>query len=297
MHMSSYRIPARDLALTLVICIVWGGNFIAGANGMQYFSPFLFMIFRFALVLLVLFPFIRRPPPDQWLRLISVCLLIGGLHFTLMFWALGRSEDVSSVAIVQQTYIPIAVLLAIFLMRESPGWKTLTATFLAFIGVLVIGFDPLVLRQIDVLAITLISALFQALGSIYQRGIRGIGVLNFQAWTAIIGLPVLLVSSLVTETSQLEMIRTAPWQAWASVAYSALAASLVGHGLFFYLVQRHPVTALMPYLQLTPVLAMVFGILIWGDRPGPRLLIGGALVILGILLITLRARSKTILKS
>ncbi|MFC1690323.1 hypothetical protein ACFL07_11830, partial [Pseudomonadota bacterium] len=47
--MSAYRIPPRDLALVLVICTVWAGNFIAGANGMQHFSPFLFMIFRFAL--------------------------------------------------------------------------------------------------------------------------------------------------------------------------------------------------------------------------------------------------------
>ena len=291
--MSSYRIPPRDLALILVICTVWAGNFIAGAIGMQHFSPFLFMIFRFALVLMVVFPFIRRPPPGQWLRLLSVCLLIGGLHFTLMFLALSRSADVSSVAIVQQTYIPFAVVLAILLMNERPGWKTLAATFLAFAGVLTIGFDPLVFRQIDVLALSLVSALFHALGSIFQRGIRGVGVLNFQAWTAIITLPVLLLSSLILEEGQLDMIRTAPWQTWAAVAYSALAASLVGHGLFFFLVQRHPVTAVLPYLQLTPVLAVAFGILIWGDRPGPRLLAGGALVILGILLITLRARSKT----
>jgi drug/metabolite transporter (DMT)-like permease len=37
--------------------------------------------------------------------------------------------------------------------------------------------------------------------------------------------------------------------------------------------------------------------MIWGDRPGPRLLAGSALVILGILLITLRARSKTRFKA
>ncbi len=291
--MSAYRIPPRDLLLILVICTVWAGNFIAGASGLRHFSPFLFMIFRFALVLLVVFPFIRLPPRGQWFRLLGVCFLIGGLHFTLMFWALSRSADVSSIAIVQQMYIPFAVVLAIVLMRERPGWKTLTATLLAFAGVLVIGFDPLVLNQVDVLAITLASALLHALGSIYQRGIRGVSVLNFQAWTAIVGLPILLVSSLITETGQFEMVRTAPWQAWASIAYSALAASLVGHGLFFFLVQRHPVTAVLPYLQLTPVLAIAFGIFIWGDRPGPRLLAGAVLVILGILLITLRARSKT----
>jgi O-acetylserine/cysteine efflux transporter len=294
--MSSYSMPPRDLVLILVICTVWAGNFIAGSVGMLHFSPFLFMIMRFALLLLILLPFLRRPPPGQWPRLISVCLLIGGLHFTLMFWALSRSEDVSTVAIIQQTYIPMAVLLAIFLMREKVGWKTLAATFLAFLGVLVVGFDPLVVRQTDVLAITLASALFQALGSIYQRGIRGIGVLNFQAWTAVIALPVLLAATLLTEQGQLEMIKTAQWQNWAAVVYSTVMASMVGHGLFFYLVQRHPVTSVMPYLQLTPVLAVVFGVLIWGDRPGPRLLYGGAMVILGILFITLRARDKAVRK-
>jgi O-acetylserine/cysteine efflux transporter len=40
------------------------------------------------------------------------------------------------------------------------------------------------------------------------------------------------------------------------------------------------------------VLAVVFGILVWGDRPGWRLLVGGALVLAGILAITLRALHK-----
>jgi O-acetylserine/cysteine efflux transporter len=284
--------PLRDLALVLVICVVWAGNFIAAAQGMQHFSPFLFMILRFGLVLLVVAPFLRLPPPGQWLRLIGVCLSMGGLHFALMFWALARSADVSSVAIVQQTYIPMAVLLAMLLLAEKVGWRTLAAVFVAFLGVLLIGFDPLVLRQTDVLLITLLSALFQALASIYQRGIRGVGVLNFQAWTAVITLPLLIAVSLLLEQDQLAALHGARWEHWSSVIYSALLASLVGHGLFFFLVQRHPVSSVMPYLQLTPVLAVVFGILVWGDRPGWRLLAGGTLVIVGILLITLRARSK-----
>jgi len=284
--------PLRDLMLILVICVVWAGNFIAAAQGMQHFSPFLFMILRFGVVLGLLAPFLRRPPPGQWPRLIGVCLAIGGLHFALLFWALARSADVSSVAIVQQTYIPISVLLAMALMHERVGWKTLAAVMVAFLGVLVVGFDPLVLQQTDVLVLALASALFQALGSIYQRGLRGIGVLSFQAWTAVIALPVLLAATLVFEQGQLETIRSAQWQHWAAVAYSAVLASIVGHGLFFFLVQRHPVSSVMPYLQLTPVLAVAFGVLVWGDRPGARLLLGGALVIAGILFITLRARQR-----
>jgi O-acetylserine/cysteine efflux transporter len=152
----------------------------------------------------------------------------------------------------------------------------------------------MVLGQPDVLAITLISAMFQALGSIYQRGIKGVGVLSYQAWTAVIALPVLILASVLTEQNQIEIVRSAELTDWLNILYSALIASIVGHGLFFWLVQRHPVSAVMPYLQLTPVFGVIFGILIWGDRPGWRLYIGGAVVVLGILIITLRARKKNI---
>ena len=43
-----------------------------------------------------------------------------------------------------------------------------------------------------------------------------------------------------------------------------------------------------------PLFGIVFGILVWGDRPGWRLYVGGAVVLLGILIITLRARKKTV---
>ena len=213
--------PVRHLGLLVLVCLAWAFNFTAGAQGMRHFSPLLFMIFRFALLLLVVLPFLRKPPAGQWLRLTGVCLSIGALHFTIMFWALARSGDVSSVAIVQQTYIPMAVLLAMVLLRERVGWQSLSATFIAFIGVMVIGFDPLVLGQLDVLALALLSALFQALGSIYMRGIHGMPVLSFQGWTAIISMPILILASLLLEQGQLSAMRSAEWSHWASVVYSS----------------------------------------------------------------------------
>jgi O-acetylserine/cysteine efflux transporter len=116
----------NHLALILLVCLAWSFNFTEGAKGMQHFSPLLFMILRFTLLLLAVFPFLRLPPRTQWFRLVTVCLLIGALHFTVMFWALARSADVSSVAIVQQTYIPMAVVLAVLLLGEKlaggPSW-------------------------------------------------------------------------------------------------------------------------------------------------------------------------------
>ncbi len=284
--------PLRHLVLVVLVCLAWSFNFTAGASGMRQFSPLLFMILRFAIVLLVVLPFLRLPPPGQWLRLVTVCLLIGALHFTVLFWALARSSDVSSVAILQQTFIPMSVILAIAFLGERIGWRSMLAIFFAFLGVMVIGFDPMVLTQVDVLGLALLSALFQALGSITMRGIHGVSVLSVLAWTALICLPFLLLLSLILEQGQIAAIVSASWIHWSSVLFSALVASLVGHGLFYFLVQRHPVTTVMPYLLLTPLFAVLFGVLVWGDRPGWRLLLGGAMLLLGIFVITLRARQK-----
>jgi O-acetylserine/cysteine efflux transporter len=284
--------PLRDLLLILLVCLVWAFNFVVAAEGMQYFSPFVFMTLRFALVLLVLLPFLRLPPRGQWGRLVFVCLCIGALHFTTLFWAISRSHDLSSIIITQQTYIPMAVILAMVALGEKVGWRTLSAIAVAFSGVVVLSFDPLMLDQLDILAIALLSALFQAMGSVFMRGVKGIGVFSFQAWTALISLPVMLLASFVLETGQVQMMASAPWLGWATVAYTGLVASIVGHGVFFALVQRHPVSSIMPYLLLTPLTAVIFGVLLWGDRPGWRLLVGGALVLSGIFVVTIRAMHK-----
>ncbi len=80
--------------------------------------------------------------------------------------------------------------------------------------------------------------------------------------------------------------------AWVGVAYAAIFASALGHGLFYWLVQRYPVSQVTPYLLITPVFAVALGIAFWGDRPGPRLWLGGAMVLGGVLAIALRARTK-----
>jgi len=224
--------------------------------------------------------------------MIFVCLCIGALHFATLFWALGHSEDVASIVITQQTYIPMAVIIAIVALGERVGWRSLTAIAVAFSGVLVLSFDPLILTQWHILGFALLSALFQALGSVFTRSIRGVGVFSFQAWTAVISLPVLLLASFFLDAGQLEMVRTADWLDWGCILYSAVIASILGHGLYFVLVQRHPVSAIMPYLLMTPLLGVIFGVVVWGDRPGIRLLIGGALVLAGIFVVTLRARKK-----
>ena len=282
----------RDLSLIVLVCLIWGFNFIAAAQGMQHFSPLVFMTLRFLTVLVVMLPFLRLPTVGQWGRLIFVCLAIGAVHFTTLFWAISRSSDLTSIAIIQQTYIPISVLLAISFLGEQVGWRTMVAIAVSFSGLVVLSFDPLIFSQLDVLLMALFASVAQDLGSVFMRGIKGVGALYFQAWTALLSLPVLIIASLLLEGGQLAAIQTADWLDWTSVAYSGLFSSIVGYGLFFILVQRHPVSSIMPYMLLMPLFAILFGVLIWGDRPGLKLLLGGSLVLAGILFISLQQRAR-----
>jgi O-acetylserine/cysteine efflux transporter len=88
-------------------------------------------------------------------------------------------------------------------------------------------------------------------------------------------------------------MRAASATAWFGVAYAAVVASLLGHGLYYRLVQRHPVAQVTPYLLATPLLATLLGIVVLHDRVGPRLWIGGAMVLGGVLAIALRSLAKS----
>jgi O-acetylserine/cysteine efflux transporter len=282
----------RDLALALLVCLVWAGNFLTSAFALREVPPFLFSALRMVLLAALLIAFLKRPPREQWPRLIAVALLNGALHFGTSLWALRMAGDLSSPAIVMQSYIPMSVLLAWWLLGERFAWRTGSAIALSFAGVLVLGFDPLVLDQPASLLMMLFSASLIALGTVFMRGLSGIDAISLQGWTAVIGiLPLLAISALI-EPDGIAAVRNAGPAGWGAVVYSAVFASLIGHSVFFGLVQRHPVVQVMPYLLLTPMFAVALGIVVWGDRPGPQLWIGGAMVLGGVLAIALRARAK-----
>lgn len=274
-----------------MICLIWAGNFVASAIAVDHLPPVTVTAMRFAAVLALLFPFLKPPRSGQWFNLLIACWCMGALHFSLVFLALKRSADVSSVAILMQVYVPVSTILAVAILGERIGWRTVSGIVLAFSGVLVVGLDPVVLAQLEVLAMVLASAFFLGLGTIFMRRVQGVGVFSFQAWNALLSLAPLLVLAWLIE-SPIESLAGSAWSSPAlpAILYSAIGASIVGHGTFYWLIQRHEVNSVTPYLLLVPVLAVVLGVVLRGDEPGPRLLTGGAMVLAGVLWVTVRAR-------
>ena len=288
--MTARGLHGRDLVLVLLVCLFWATNFLTSAHALREVPPFLFTAMRMGLLAAMLLPFLRVPPRSQWKRLFAVAMLNGVLHFGTSFLALKLAGNLSSPAIVTQVYVPMSVLLAWWVLGERFGWRTGVGVAVSFAGVLVLGLDPMVLQQPAALFVMVGSSLMVAIGTVLMRGLKDVRMVDQQGWTAVLSLLPLLAISALFEPGSFTALREASWIAWGAAAYAAVFSSLLGHGVFYWLVQRHPVATVTPYLLLTPVLAVLLGILFWGDRPGPALWIGGAMVLGGVLVVALRAK-------
>lgn len=283
---STIRMKPGDLMLVLLANLVWSLNFLAGKAGVEHFPPLFFTTLRFAILALLLFPWLSWLP-GKMRQVLGISALLGVLHFSMIFIGLKASGDIASVAIASQLYVPFSALLAVVWLGERLDRRRLMGTIAAFAGVIVIGFDPTVLAHLNALAWIAGAALVMAVATILMRRLTGVSVFTLQAWIGTVATPCLLSLSLLLEQGQTEALRSANWLNFAMPFYSAVGASLIGHGIVYHLLTRYPVGLITPLLLLAPVLAVTFGVLLWGDILTWKLVVGGVMTLAGIAIITL----------
>lgn len=285
----------RDIGLLMLVVMAWAFNFLTSAWAMREVAPFLFTAMRFGLLLIPMLFLMKVPPKGQRVRLVVVSLLIGVAHFGMSFLALHMAGQLTSPAIVTQAYVPMTVILGRFFLAEHFGWRTALSIGVAFLGVLVLGLDPEVLANPAALYTMLFAALMLAIATVLMKGLKGIDVWTQQGWMAALSIIPLLLISYAFEPGQIAKLPDFTWRVWVGAAYSAFVSSLLGHGLYFALVKRHPVAQLMPWMLLVPVITAMLGVFFWGDQPGTRVWIGGAMILGGVFYIAIRrlARAST----
>ena len=272
-----------DLFLVLAANFAWGFNFIAGKEGANQFQPLFFTAIRFAFLLVIMLPWLK-PAPGAMKPLLQVATLLGVFHFGMIFMGLHAGGNIASVAIATQLYVPFSAILAFFFLRERMAPIRVFAVVLSLFGVLLIGFDPIVFDHLDALFWVAGAAFVMAVATILMRQCPNLGVFRLQAWIALVATPSTLLLSLIFESGQAEGLAQSHWIDFWAPLYSAVGASVVGHGIVYFLVGRYQVSLVTPMLLLAPILATVFGIFWYDDELGWKLIVGGVLTLTGILL-------------
>lgn len=271
------------MMIVLANC-AWGVNFIAGKIGTEVFQPLLFTALRFLFLFLLMLPWLK-PAPGKMKPLLTVAFLLGVLHFGMVFIGLNAGGDIASIAITTQLYVPFSAIFASVFLREKISLMSIFSIALAFGGVMVIGFDPMVFNHLDAILWVAGAALVMAVATILMRECPDLGVFKLQAWIAVVAVPSLLLLSSIFESGQVQILSNVRAIDFWTPLYSAVGASIIGHGIVYYLLGRYPVSIVTPLLLPTPVVATFLGILIFGDSLGWKMIIGGSMTLLGVLMI------------
>jgi len=112
--------------------------------------------------------------------------------------------------------------------------------------------------------------------------------LQFQAWVGLASFVPLLALSAVFEPGQVQAGLDAGWPFLAAVVYSGLIVSVGAHTLYYALVQRYEANLISPLTLMTPLATIALGVALLGDPFGPRMAIGTAVALAGVLIIALR---------
>jgi O-acetylserine/cysteine efflux transporter len=82
--------------------------------------------------------------------------------------------------------------------------------------------------------------------------------------------------------------------AWVGLAYTCVIGTAVGSGIWTWLLARHPAGVVAPFSMLVPVVGIATAALVLGEVPGWLELVGGAVVVLGVMVGARRPRGNAV---
>lgn len=278
----------RDLFLTLSVVLLWGCNILVVRAGTQELPPFLLTGLRFILAALLLVPFHPRPI-GKFKQTLALAVVLGVGHFGLLFAAL-QSLDAATGAIMLQLGVPFSALLSLGLYRERLGAMGWLGMALAIGGVILVEGGPSHAGSGWGLVLVLVSAFCWALANIIVKSIGAVDVMGLNGWVAMLAAPMVLTLSAIFETGHVAALASARWAGWGAVVYTAIGATIVSYAIWYRLIARLAVNRVVPFVLLTPVVAVAGAALLLGEILTWMALLGGALTILGVAVIQFRPK-------
>ncbi len=275
--------------------IVWGASFIATKIALREISPVTAVWLRFSMGVIILglavalrnqLSLLRR---SEW----AYFALLGFLGVTLHQWlqsnGLQTSEAGTTAWIVSMTPVFMAVL-GWIVLKEKLGWIKIAGILLAFIGVLI------VVSKGDIRSISigkfgapgdkliLISALNWAVFSaLSRRGLKTHSATLMMFYVMSFGW--LFISILFFARQNISEIGKLTINGWFGITFLGVFCSGLAYIAWYDALQALTTAQTGVFLYIEPLIAVVVAFFILGEAITSALLIGGAVIILGVWLV------------
>jgi drug/metabolite transporter (DMT)-like permease len=279
-----------DSLLAWYFVSVWGSGFIATKIGLQYAAPFTFLSLRYAFGIACLIPLVLYMRPTwpgsraELGHVLAAGLLmhaaqLGGSHYAQY---LGMPAGITALVLAVQPLL--TALIAARWMGERLSRRQWLGVALGLAGVALV-----VWHKVDVRAITLaslaavgISLVCITVGTLYQRvfcprvDLYAAALLQFA-----ISLAVLAPLAWAVEGMRIVWA----WQMLAAIAFLVILASILGVNALHTLMRHGEATKVTSLMYLTPIIAVVLELMIFGVVPTPLSIAGIAVTCLGVAMV------------
>ena len=268
---------------------MWGFNFLAIDLSLAQFPPFLLVALRFALLGVPALLFVPKPEVEtRWI--IGYGLGFGLLQFLFLYWAMAAGMPAGLASLVLQASGPFTVLLGMTFLRERVRGSQMVFLLVAMAGLAVVGW-----QRFDSNAsflpflLTLAGAFGWAIGNICNRQAHTTEPIRLTMWMSLVPPVPMLILSLVVEGPERVGASfvglTSPTGLWAvaGLLYTVIIATILGSGIWSWLMSRNPAGVVAPFSMLVPVVGMSAAFVVLGETVTPGELCGAVLVIIGVL--------------
>ena len=279
------NLPIKHLLILLFIAIAHGSAFpVTKLVLNDSVPPILMASLRMGLVLVILIPFWKFKIPEKkyFPSLISFSLSMGVLVYVFMTLALYYSKIISPVIVGSQLAIPFGILASAFILNENISPKKWILIFSAFLGVLIIFFDPKLVDNFLGLFFACLMALSFALAQVFSRQLRSLDISLTNAFTGLFGFIILFIVSFFIEGDTFSTITKITFSSWILISYQAIVVSLGAHLMMFYLYKFYTVGQIFPSYSLFPIFGIGLSFLIFGEVPTTLFILGGIIVITSV---------------
>ena len=275
----------KDTLIASLVPIFLGFGFVIAKPAFDSFPPILLMGIRFTFAASILIWWF--PIPRGYLKKIFIASIVANtLQYSITYTGLNHIEASSAVLLVQME-VPFGVIFAFFMLKEKPTLRALIGITIAFIGVYVLTGSPNLDGKFFGIALTILGSAIWALGQVMVKPLsKEINPLALVAWLALFSGPILISLSALIEGNTINHLSDASFDHWLIAIYIGFIMQPITYGCFYYVLKNNPLYKVLPIVTMgIPPTGLLAAIFLLGEKPTAELFIGGAIIIIGVILI------------
>lgn len=290
-HLRKRGTRAKALVALSAVCFLWGTTWLASKQGVKHMPALQMAGIRQLLggtAYLIYFMGKGRvwPRGKEWITILVLSFLNFMISNGLSTWGV-KYISAGLGSIIGAIFPLWLVIIGLFRSQKMPT-KAILGIVLGFGGICVIFYEHLAdFKKPEFsfgIIISLIATWTWAFGTLYTKSQAN----SFNPYFSL-GLQMMIsgvvLYSVAAATGNTVPVKEIPWESWAAISYLVIFGSVISFVAYLYALQNLPTEQASIYAYINPIVAVILGSLIFGEKLTIFIAVGGLITLVGVYIV------------